>query len=124
MIELIRTTRSVHGTFGMLLSNGQPLCLTCEPPWRMNEVSKSCIPEGYYEYQAHVAPKFDKCWHILDVPHRTEILIHVGNTIKDTYGCILPGMRVGDWAVHNSKDAMNRLRQYLGSGGDIKIRSA
>ena len=59
-------------------------------------------------------------YHIQDVVDRSDILIHVGNWTKDTYGCVLIGMgfKVDNKSVMitNSTSAMNKLRQVAGVG--------
>ena len=46
MLKLVRVTTGMDGTFGVLIKDGVPLCVTLELPWRDNERSISCIPEG------------------------------------------------------------------------------
>ena len=92
-------------TFGRLMVlEGEKVntqVLSLELPWNGNQKSSSCIPEGKYEVHRIYSPKFGKCFHVLDVPDRTAILIHSGNyasltEITDTTGCILPGMAFED----------------------------
>jgi len=66
--------------------------LTLELPDNGNQKNVSCIPEGKYEVHRIYSPKFGMCFHVQDVPGRSEILIHKGNYNKDTHGCILVGM--------------------------------
>jgi hypothetical protein len=69
--------------------------VTLEDKWRNNEKMISCIPKGKYKIQRHQSPHFGECFKVLDVPNRSEILIHAGNTQKDTNGCILLGLMYG-----------------------------
>jgi len=50
---------------------------------------------------------------IMNVSGFTDILIHVGNTDKDTAGCLLVGTgansRSGDMSLQSSVEAYNRL---------------
>lgn len=71
-------------------------CKTIELPWNNNQRNISCIPTGEYIIQKHISPKFGKSFHVLNVPNRSEILIHKGNFNRDTRGCILPGINFGD----------------------------
>jgi len=53
---------------------------------------KTCIPAGRYRCSFPVSPKYGKRMPKLnDVPHFLGILIHSGNTVDDTDGCILVG---------------------------------
>ena len=90
-MTLIRAPSTVHGTFGMLLDEGIPFCLTLERPWLENEIDKSCIPSGMYMCKRFTSPKFGETFSIIDVPERKDIEFHIGNFITDTTGCIILG---------------------------------
>lgn len=49
------------------------------------------IPEGTYSVYYKVSPSFGKNKVYIDVPGRTNILVHGGNTIDQTKGCLLVG---------------------------------
>ena len=71
-------------------------CKTIELPDNGNQRNTSCIPEGTYVVLKHVSPTKGECFKVLDVPGRSDILIHIGNYASDTgrtdtLGCILPG---------------------------------
>ena len=57
---------------------------------------------------------------LLNVPNFEGILIHSGNTIKDTAGCILVGTRKGN-TLTNSRDVFNKLFDRLKNYSNIKI---
>lgn len=94
------------------------LC-TLELPDLGNQKNISCIPEGKYEVHRIYSPKFGKCFHVQDVPGRSEILIHKGNYNKDTHGCILIGMGRADingdgvTDVIESSLAMDKLQNVI-----------
>lgn len=71
-------------------------CRTLEPPNINNQQNISCIPIGDYHLIPHISPKFGKCLKIIDVVGRSNILIHAGNTKKDTTGCILVGKNIDE----------------------------
>ena len=78
-------------TMGKLYAeDGELICTTFELPDRKNSVNVSCIPAGEYRLKMTVSPKYGTCYKVIDVPGRTNILIHTGNTVDDTLGCILP----------------------------------
>lgn len=102
---------------GILLVPSLRPIVTLEPPWKDNLRNQSCVPRGTYELGLHVSSKFGRCFILQDVPNRDAILIHAGNTRKDTEGCILVGYKfgyiLGEEAVVNSKQMMNELFGYL-----------
>lgn len=89
--ELIRVSMLESGTFGVLLDEELPFCLTIERPWLMNERNISCIPAGDYVCRRVNSPKFGNTFEVTDVPGRSEILFHKGNVVDDTHGCIVLG---------------------------------
>lgn len=128
MIEffLERTVSDDNGTFGILTMQGNnKLCMTCELPWKNNQSQISCIPTGTYECIRHNSLKFPNTWELRNVPDRDEILIHTGNTIKDTHGCILVGDKLGTLddlpAVIDSQNTMKMLRNVLPANFSITI---
>lgn len=125
MIELKRISYSDRGTFGVLLKDKIPLCLTLEDPWKDNKKNVSCIPEGKYKCVPHNGTKYKNVWRIKNVIGRSAILIHAGNTENDTEGCILVGQsfgRLGDKvAVLNSQNTLAQLRGVLPDHFEIVI---
>ena len=95
MIRLVRITTGEDGTFGVLLKDDVPLCVTLELPWRDNQRDVSCIPEGWYQFRQVDSPRFGDTFEVRDVPGRTNILFHAGNTVEDSSGCILLGLSYG-----------------------------
>lgn len=97
-IEIVRLTRSVDTpTFGVLLAGARPFCVSLERPDRMNAKNDGCIPAGEYECvrrenrKLHTGKFLPIAYEVLNVPNRSGILFHAGNTIEDTRGCILLG---------------------------------
>jgi hypothetical protein len=91
--QIKRVSSNNHGTFGVFLKDGLPLCVTLEETWLNNEKSISCIPAGVYEVESYSGTKYKEVWIVKNVPNRSAILIHWGNTEKNTAGCILMGRR-------------------------------
>ncbi|MEN6388839.1 MAG: DUF5675 family protein [Syntrophomonas sp.] len=85
------------------------LC-TLELPDLGNQKNISCIPEGKYEVHRIYSPKFGKCFHVQEVPGRSEILIHKGNYNKDTHGCILIGLEYADINEDGMLDVIESTR--------------
>ena len=96
-LELIRKYFP-QGTNGALLIDGVKLCATIELPWRNNEPSISCIPEGDYRLIKRYSPHFKAHLQVWDVPGRDEILIHPANdaAVFRMYGLsVSPGFSAG-----------------------------
>jgi hypothetical protein len=115
--KLVRTETSDKGTFGKLFVDSRVMFYTCELPWNDNQRKVSCIPVGTYKAKLRNSPKYNDHWHLQDVPNRSMILIHHGNTIKDIEGCILVGLGRGEVdglpAVTSSRRAMELMRQVF-----------
>ncbi len=129
-IELRRLSESLKCTTGVFIDigSGLPFCLSLELPWLENKTSLSCIPVGIYRCRPKRSAKFNNdlysgfeqynCFEVLDVPGRTDILIHPGNTTDDIVGCICPGTFYGEFkdkpAVLSSKTAFQVLVDLVG----------
>lgn len=111
-LRLIRIEdHETEGTFGVLCFNGTIFCCTLEPPDRDNESNRSCIPPGQYMARRYFSEKYGKTWQITNVPNRSYILIHAGNVVEHTKGCILVGEKFGK---------LKRDRAILNSGNTFK----
>ena len=120
---LIRDTFSKKSTIGELFINAERICDTLENPWVDNQRNISCIPEGVYPVRLRLPRESGTrdYIHLLvkDVKDRDYILIHIGNTAKDTSGCILVGLGTEQDVVHNSVLAMDLLiKEILNLGGE------
>lgn len=122
MIKLTRTDQSEQGTFGVLSMDGIPLAVTCEDPWNDNQTGISCIPDGEYLCVPHNGVHFQNVWELEGVPGRSAILIHSGNTIKDTRGCILVGKSFDGPAVLSSRVTLDFLRKVLPKSFTLTIK--
>ena len=93
MLTLVRYTRTDEAILGSLYLNGAFVCYTLEN-------AEKAIPCGIYNVQNSKSPKFKRelpLLHNAQVPASRGIRIHVGNTAKDSQGCVLVGMgRNGD----------------------------
>ena len=120
---LIRDTFTKESTIGRLFINGESFCDTLENPYINNERNISCIPEGQYKVRLRL-PRESATrdyLHLLvqDVPNRSYILFHIGNTAKDTSGCILVGNGRKHNVVENSRLAMDLvIKEILNLGGE------
>jgi hypothetical protein len=123
-----RTESTENGTLGELLDeSGVHICFTLENPWKDNINGISCIPTGSYKVIKHNGEKYQDVWEITDVPSRLGILIHNGNTMHDTKGCVLVGNQQGTLldlpAVLNSKTTLDELRKTLPDEFNLIVES-
>lgn len=102
-IVLNRFAHDALGTYGHILLWTGFSCFSLEPPV---EGKHCCIPAGNYSlglkkvgtsrfdsgYSRKFAGMHEGMIEILDVPNRSEILIHIGNYPNDTEGCCLMGL--------------------------------
>jgi hypothetical protein len=122
---LLRADSTDQGTFGTL-SAGEFTCFTGELPWRENQSSVSCIPEGTYQVVWAMSPRFRRfTYRLLEVPYRAGILKHSANLMGDATlgfraqlnGCIALGEKLG-WidgqkALLVSAPAMRRFESFM-----------
>lgn len=96
-----------------------------ELPWADNHPDISCIPTGVYKATHHVRHDGLPSLLLADVPGRTEVEIHPGNTTANTHGCILIGKgaycSLTAAGVSQSDDAMTELLSTLGADPDIVV---
>lgn len=99
---LTRTASTLQGTSG-ILQFGTGECRTLELPWKDNAKKISCVPTGSYLLAWSYSPHFGMCYHLLDVPGRSAVLIHPANfagSVADGFttqleGCIAPCTKFG-----------------------------
>lgn len=141
-LDLCRNVYEDSFTRGILngvtdIATMQPL-FTLERPWRQNVRNLSCIPDGDYKVQRYVRPDHRGLSLIVwggcvtkfknddDPNNRWGILFHIGNHVKDSQGCILPGESIAATRdrVLRSTVAMEKLLGFCGEGvGLLTIRS-
>jgi hypothetical protein len=127
-----------EGTFGTaILSNDAGVNMqewySLELPWRDNQHSISCIPEGTYSALWQYSPHFQhNVYTLQNVPNRSSIEIHPANWAgdiakgykSDLRGCITLGLTTtimdGQMAVSSSGDAI-RAFQNLCNGQEITV---
>ena len=114
-LQLVRYCYGPDHTAGLLkFGDNLELSLwTLECPWRDNQIFVSCVPDGSYPLVAFDSPDHAGCWVLTPVPGRTGILIHVGNTVADTQGCILIGQQQAPGSLGNSRAALRMLNYKL-----------
>lgn len=111
-IKLERYDLTTSHTLGLLKIKKKEFFIL-ERPWLNNEPRISCIPEGIYPGEflpKSYSGKYKRVYHITEVPGRSEILIHAGNWVADSLGCLLIGLHEkfldGQQAVFESRKAL------------------
>jgi len=82
-VTLVRNESDSNGTFGTLTCPSGLSFVTLEPI--------EPIPEGSYQVIWTDTPIHGMIYELQNVPGHTGILIHVGNIVANTLGCILLG---------------------------------
>lgn len=125
MLLTLKRTKTKDYTIGILTAEDK-IFFTLELPWKDNKRNISCIPEGLYKIVKHKSPKFGDCLYLPDVPNRSEILVHSGNSVRDfvdstgykwkceSQGCLLLASQISNEGVgYKSKDALKSLLSLL-----------
>lgn len=126
-LKIIREYKGDTYTIGRMYINGQYFCDTLEDKDRglkqttpLLEIKKikvqheTAIPTGKYKIVINTSPKFGRILpRLLNVPGFNGILIHRGNTDKDSSGCILVGENKVKGKVINSSSYETKLVSIL-----------
>jgi hypothetical protein len=117
-IEILRLAEIEGATFGTISIDGDPFCWTLEPPDLLNTPNVSCIPVGIYLCRAALMQDRQlDTYLITSVPQRSSIFFHTGNTVDDTEGCIILGLKIGRLfgkkAVLESRNAFKEFMERM-----------
>lgn len=126
-ITIERKYKKERYTIGNLFVDGKWMCNTLELPdagldqrmplWEIRSkkvFGEMAIPNGVYKIKSSHSPKFgDRRAYLLDVPGFLRIMIHEGNSRKDTLGCILVGMNTTKGRVNESKKTLKMLNDLI-----------
>ena len=140
ILTLNRKYKGETYTIGDLLVDGVFFCNTIEdkvrelpiicpntPKWfsckcKEKVYAETAIPAGTYKVTLQKSPKFQRVLPYLhDVPHFLGILIHEGNTERNSAGCIIVGRNTVKGKVLQSKDTMAKLMELLKGQKNIQI---
>ena len=126
-LQRIQQSPSGEETIGKLTMSGRYECWVLEDQHRDVKVKGDTrIPAGRYEIKLRAAGRIHENYlqkfgtefhkgtlHLQDVPNFQYILIHIGNTEKDTEGCLLTGKSYsvsgGHFLLQNSTAAYKEL---------------
>lgn len=85
--------------------------------------AETAIPAGTYKVTMEFSPRFKRCLPLLhDVPHFIGILIHSGNTQRDSAGCLIVGFNTVKGMVTNSRATSDKLNAILMNEKEITIQ--
>lgn len=113
VLTLTRFFRNKEYTLGVITNESGWVCNTLELPYRANQENISCIPAGEYNVIPYKSKKHGDIFLLENVPNRTFIEIHPGNTDKDTNGCILPGGMFGTNRILYSTVSLQKIRTIV-----------
>lgn len=99
VLTLKRIAQDDYSTLGVLFDERTPFAVTLERPWLDNRARVSCAPLGEYPMKLGTKPIHGLCWEFI-VPNRTAMLIHKGNFVEDSEGCIIIGESFEDVQHH------------------------
>jgi Family of unknown function (DUF5675) len=127
-LVLTRKIFTDESTIGDLKIDGAFECVSLEDVERDVKIKgETAIPRGSYEVFLKKSPKFGRLMPTLrDVPGFIGILIHWGNTAKDTEGCILVGRASAKNFVGSSKaafaDLFAKIEAAVAAGEKVTIQ--
>ena len=115
-IQVLRDTSTPHSITGKLSIDGAFQCFTIERPY--GDTDFAPIPEGKYPVRMRESAFWQQHGYkmvpgIFDVPGRTDIEIHPGNTAFQSHGCIIVGNLRGIDSVFESRLAFDTLLEKI-----------
>lgn len=130
--KIVRMGEPSIPRLGVFMWEGIPSLLTLELPWKENQPMISCIPEGEYVCKrtrgrttsgGHV---ISITYEVMDVPNRSGILFHIGNSLKDTNGCILTALKFNPkkdirWYLLQSNDGFQKFLNLANGVPEFKL---
>ena len=111
---LKRVIQTSNVTLGILCSSDVILGNVLELPWKNNVSFESCIPAGTYRCEITNSAKYGKVYEVKGVLGRDHILIHYGNYVRNTDGCLLIGNgTMWDGGAQAIRDSKNTLKSFM-----------
>jgi hypothetical protein len=84
------------------------------------------IPDGVYDVDSYSSAKYSDNFILSnsDVSQNRKILIHAGNTGRNTEGCVMPGCDANSTSVGRSRDAMGDVRNFINATDKSRVSSS
>ncbi|WP_420911175.1 DUF5675 family protein [Vibrio aestuarianus] len=122
VIKLTRKWQTLESTIGEYFIEGTDIkgyILEEKGPDTTESGKEQRIPEGEYALELHYGRRFKGVLKLYNdsVPKSRAILIHTGNTARDTEGCLLPGKTKGKNFVGNSRIALEEIINTVNVNG-------
>ena len=131
-LRLDRLVSNQQNTLSILFLDDEFFGFVPEDAWHETKISgETRIPCGIYDVKWTDSPRFKRfTYEIMSVPYFSGIRFQVGNSAKDTEGCVMPGRGVdivgGKYTTATSGSAMvefeARLRKAEAEGETIQIK--
>jgi len=101
-------------TFGTLIDDHYPICVTLEP--------LKCIPAGTYRCVRDYTGKH-RHYRVLDVDGFTDVELHPGNSARDTIACIILGLYFDYFniEVRQSGEAFKQFHRIMKDEEEFKL---
>lgn len=118
-LVVTRFTKLFDSVLGRLSYQGKHLAFTLE-----DVEGKGGIPAGCYELLLTFSPKFKTILPLIEVPGRSGIRIHAGNTKEDVTGCTIVGQSIwlqeDNARLMDSRKALEPLMGFLRLNQEVK----
>ena len=122
--KLFRLHDNGRQTVGIFIAyeSGHPIhvFMSIERAWVQNQRLISCIPNGLYYCKFRTIGQYaNSAYEVTNVQNRTAILIHAGNFVAHTAGCILLGEKFsdinndGELDITQSKNAIQTMISFF-----------
>lgn len=112
-IYLQRLSSSSRGTIGRVTVPAELFNGTIPLVFHSLEPSIPCLSVGKHKCVYSWSNKFNKHMCFVEDLQHVGIMFHVGNTVKDTSGCVLLGSNSHDYMLTHSRKALDKFNQVV-----------
>ena len=113
-LKIVRKYPRETYIIGDLSINGEQFSDSLELPWLDNQPNISCIPEGIYVVKMLYSNRFGRLMPtIMDVPDRSNVLMHAANFSSELRGCVATGKNSMTGGLYPSRPYSDKLNEIL-----------